>query len=160
VHVRFLSRYYAARRFFLSYNASCHFFVAIMTTHSIPMLLFTLAQVICRCSGSVAAAAQLLSTSLSGMQHISPETTLQPLYVHMLAARSLASLLLFACDVTEGSHPLHIIASDAVELIASHAVQQVMTVASSSPPSLSYPLFAAAAVASRAGDSTVVHVLC
>jgi hypothetical protein len=121
-----------------------------------PLPLFTFTQVLFQCSGSPAAAAQLLSTSLSGAQHASPDADFQPLYVHMLAARSLASLLLLACDVTEGSHPLHGIASDSVELIASHALQQVLAVASSSPPSLHsslpYSLFAAAAVASRAGE--------
>ena len=88
--------------------------------------------------------------------------SLKPMYMNMLACRSVSSLLLHACDVTDSSHPLHVIASDAVELIASHVVQQVRAAASSAPSSQHASLlFVAAAIASRAGAyGPLVSALC
>ena len=90
-------------------------------------------------------------------------TSLQPLHAQMLSCRSLTSLLLHACDVTDSNHPLHVIASDSVELIAQHSLRQVLAAASSSPSSLDSTLpcslFLASAVASRAGQSAPHNLL-
>jgi hypothetical protein len=129
--------------------------------------LVTITQVLyCSC-GSSAAAVKCLAASATSMGCSFSNGDLEdlsqkPVFMKMLACRSVSSLLLHACDVTDSSHPLHVIASDAVESIASHVVQQVRAVASSAPSSQHASLlFVAAAIASRAGAyGPLVSALC
>jgi hypothetical protein len=131
-------------------RASCP---VVITMPFIPLFPFlTTPQVLCWCCGSHSAAVEFISSTMTSNVL---GTYMQPLYTQMLSCRSLTSLLLHACDVTDTNHPLHVIASDSVELIAQHSLRQVVAAAASSPSTsdLSLPcsLFLASAVASRAG---------
>jgi len=96
------------------------------------------------CCGSDAAAAHLLASSITQQVEQQPSPH---------ASRANTSLLLHACDGVDITHPLHIIRSNAVEILAARAVQHVSAAAAavSPSPSSSCSLFVAAAVAMRTG---------
>jgi hypothetical protein len=118
-------------------------------------LFLTLTQALCWSCGSSAAAVQHLASFFlqEVLAHCSqpPDLTPSSHCQMMRASRSLASLLLHACDVIDSIHPLHAIASDTVETLAAHAAKEVATIASSPASSMSRALFVASAIASRAG---------